>query len=107
GSPMVRPYDGKQASRRRVAMFKRPACVDCHRVAPQTNTAHTLLSKSFGRRRWRRVAMPTVLAAAESRDGQARDQLLIAAFAGNWRFAPPCREPLAKKMRRATHRRRR
>jgi len=31
-------------------MFKRPACVDCHRVAPQTNTAHTLLSKSFG---WR------------------------------------------------------
>jgi hypothetical protein len=31
-------------------MFERPACVDCQRVAPQTNTAHTLLSASFG---WR------------------------------------------------------
>jgi hypothetical protein len=31
-------------------MFDRPSCVDCRRVAPQTNTAHTLLSASFG---WR------------------------------------------------------
>jgi hypothetical protein len=38
-------------------MFERPACVDCHRVAPQTNTEHTLLSASFG---WRlaRVKAP-------------------------------------------------
>ena len=33
-----------------VAMFERPSCVDCRRAAPQTNTAHTLLSASFG---WR------------------------------------------------------
>jgi hypothetical protein len=31
-------------------MFERPTCVDCRRAAPQTNTAHTLLSASFG---WR------------------------------------------------------
>jgi hypothetical protein len=31
-------------------MFERPTCVDCRRPAPQTNTAHTLLSASFG---WR------------------------------------------------------
>jgi hypothetical protein len=42
-------------------MFERPSCVDCHRVAPETNTAHTLLSASFG---WR-------LSRAKTADGGA------------------------------------
>jgi hypothetical protein len=42
-------------------MFERPACVDCHRVAPQTNSEHTLISASFG---WR-------LARAKAADGSA------------------------------------
>ena len=38
-------------------MFERPLCADCHRPAPKTNTAHTLVSASFGWRLSRLTAL--------------------------------------------------
>ena len=50
-------------------MFERPACVDCQRVAPQTNTAHTLQLQGVGLAQ----AMLPLLLDPAARNSQKRD----------------------------------